>query len=487
MTTYTEVEKSNEREKANVAASSVLAAVFITAFKLVIGLMTHSLGIMAEAAHSGLDLVAAAVTFFAVRISGKPPDEKQMFGYGKVENLSALFETLLLFVTCIWIIYEAVQRLFFKSVQVEVSPWSFIVMAVSIIVDVTRSRALMKAAKKHGSQALEADALHFSTDVWSSSVVIGGLILVTLGEYLTARSLVSEAVTAWLHRADALAALGVSIIVIYVSYQLGRRTIDGLLDRAPQGLHEQITREVSKIPGLVGVRKMRIRPSGPITFVDMVLDIPRNASFEQAHQIGIDAKAAVKNLIPRADVMVHMDPIVNNQESTVESVKSVVTRNGMGVHSIRVYDTPQGMGLEMHVEVPETLSVAEAHARVSQIETEMHQEIHGLGEIVTHIEPLGDTDSRHKMDMASSEVIQQNVMKIAGSIEGIKDCHSIILYQEGDKMSLSCHCNLSPEINIADAHRITGKLERQLLLEMPDLDRVYIHVEPTEDASTKPA
>ena len=187
MTSYVEIVNSDEQEKKSVALSSVLAAIFITAFKLTIGLLTHSLGILAEAAHSALDLVAAAVTFFAVRISGRTPDEKLMFGYGKVENLSALFETFLLLLTCVWIISEAVKRLFFEHIQVEISIWSFIVMITSIIVDVSRSRALMKAAKKHGSQALEADALHFSTDVWSSSVVIGGLILTTLGGYFTGR------------------------------------------------------------------------------------------------------------------------------------------------------------------------------------------------------------------------------------------------------------------------------------------------------------
>ena len=163
-----------EREKRLVALSSVLAAIFLTSMKIVVGLLTHSLGILSEAAHSGLDLIAAAVTLFAVRLSDRPPDREHPYGHGKIENLSALVETLLLLATCVWIIYEAIDRLFFKSVHVEASIWSFIVMGTSIGIDVTRSRALMRTAKKHNSQALEADALHFSTDVWSSSVVIAG-------------------------------------------------------------------------------------------------------------------------------------------------------------------------------------------------------------------------------------------------------------------------------------------------------------------------
>ena len=204
-------------------------------------------------------------------------------------------------------------------------------MLTSIVVDVSRSRALMKAAKKHGSQALEADALHFSTDVWSSSVVIGGLLLVTLGEFLKARALVPESVIVWLHRADAIAALGVSFIVIYVSINLGKRTIDGLLDKAPKGLNTQIVQEVSKIPGLLKVRQVRIRPSGPSTFVDMILEVPRAASLEEAHNITVEAKAIVKRLIDRVDIIFHMDPMVQDRESIIESVQSIAGRNGLSV------------------------------------------------------------------------------------------------------------------------------------------------------------
>jgi cation diffusion facilitator family transporter len=162
-------------EKRSVAISSVIAAVGLTGFKLIVGFATGSLGILAEAAHSGLDLMAAVMTFLAVRISGKPADPNHLYGHGKVENLSALFETLLLLVTCIWIIYEARHRLLFHTIDLEVNYWSFTVMITSIVVDISRSRMLYRAARKYNSQALEADALHFSTDIWSSGVVILGL------------------------------------------------------------------------------------------------------------------------------------------------------------------------------------------------------------------------------------------------------------------------------------------------------------------------
>lgn len=485
MATFNDAELLAEKEKNGAAFSSVLAAIFIAAFKMVVGILTHSLGIMAEAAHSALDLIAAFVTFFAVRISNKAPDEKKMFGYGKVENFSALIETILLLVTCGWIIYEAVDRLFFKSVEVEISIWSFIVMITSIVINISRSRVLMRVAKKHGSQALEADALHFETDVWSSYVVIGGLLLVTLAKFLSSRALVPQGVITWLNRADSIAALGVSAIVIYVSLELGKRTIDALLDSAPKGLHDQIVDKVSKIPGLLKIRQVRIRPSGPSTFIDMILEIPRSVSFEEAHHIGVEAKAIVKSLVERADVIVHMDPMVQDRESVVETVHSVAGRNGLSVHSIRVNWNDSRINLDMHIEVPESDTVAQAHERVSRVEAQLRNEILNLDEISTHIEPQGDQESRHIVNLANSDQIKLIVTSLPKTMPDVKNCHNIIVYKEGENYSLSFHCTLSPTISISEAHRITAEMERRLIHEISGVDRVYIHVEPPEDASSE--
>src|SRR5215467_9746217 len=168
-------------EKRTVAGNSVLAAVLITGLKIVVGVTTGSLGILSEAAHSGLDLVAALITFFSVRVSDKPADADHQYGHGKVENFSAFLETGLLLLTCLWIVYEAIKRLILPNVEIEPSFAAFTVMFLSIAVDSWRSRALGRIATKYDSQALQADALHFSTDIWSSSVVIVGLALVWLG------------------------------------------------------------------------------------------------------------------------------------------------------------------------------------------------------------------------------------------------------------------------------------------------------------------
>jgi cation diffusion facilitator family transporter len=272
----------------------------LTTFKLIVGILTNSLGILAEAAHSGLDLVAAAMTYFAVRVSDKPPDREHPFGHGKIENLSALFETLLLLATSGWIIYEAIQRLFFVSVKVEASIWSFIVMGTSIVIDYTRSRILYRAARKYKSQALEADALHFSTDIWSSSVVILGLIGLTIARYVPGLD--------WMHKADSVAALVVAVIVIYISGQLGMRTIAGLLDTAPTGLAEKIEKVAAGVPGVVDAHAIRIRPSGAHTFIDMHVTMDGGVSLRDAHATTEVIEDAILKEISPADVTVHVEP-----------------------------------------------------------------------------------------------------------------------------------------------------------------------------------
>jgi cation diffusion facilitator family transporter len=289
-----------EREKRLAALSSVIAAIFLTSFKLVVGLMTGSLGILSEAAHSGLDLVAALVTLLAVRVSDKPADEHHPYGHGKIENLSALVETSLLLVTCAWIIYEAIQRLFFKTVHVDASVWAFLVMGTSIVIDYSRSRVLARVAHKYNSQALEADALHFSTDIWSSSVVILGLIGVKIAELFPQWKLLAEA--------DAVAALGVALLVIWVSLRLGRRTVEALLDTAPAGLAGQIERTVESLPGVADCHQVRVRPSGAHLFVDVHVVMDGDQSLADAHALTEVIEDAVSRLAPGADVTVHAEP-----------------------------------------------------------------------------------------------------------------------------------------------------------------------------------
>ena len=295
---------NREREKRMVALMSVIAAIGLTAIKIIVGVFTGSLGILAEAAHSGLDLVAAIMTLLAIRISDRPADPEHNYGHGKVENLSALFETLLLLGTCVWIIYEAVQRLFFKPVELDVSIWAFIIMAISIVVDISRSRILNRVAKKYKSQALEADGLHFSTDIWSSSVVIVGLFCVKLGEWFPKLE--------FLHHADAVAALAVAMIVVLISVRLGMRTITALLDTAPKGLKEKVTGEVESIKGVVDCHNVRIRYSGAKVFLDVHILVDGGKSLQEVHDLTEKIENKIEQIIPDVDVTVHPEPQVFN-------------------------------------------------------------------------------------------------------------------------------------------------------------------------------
>jgi cation diffusion facilitator family transporter len=460
------------REKRAVALSSVAAGLFLTGMKLAVGLMTGSLGILSEAAHSALDFMAAAVTWFAVRVSGRPADREHTYGHGKVENLSALLETFLLLVTCGWIIHEAVQRLFFKQVHVEATGWAFAVMLTSIIVDLSRSRALKRAASKYESQALEADALHFSTDVWSSAVVLLGLV----GVLFSARPGL-----AWLLKADALAALGVAAIVVWVSYQLGRRTIAQLLDAVPPGLRDDIERTV-RLPGVVEVLRVRVRRSGPEAFADVTLSVARDTGLQTAHQIATSAEAAVRRKLPRADVVVHIEPAESPGGTeigdTLDTVRAIAKGLGLAAHDINVERVLGSRSVELHLEVDESLSVAAAHEQATAFERALRESVPGVGTIVTHIEPAGPSGSAHRPEPAEEALVLDVLRELARDESLRCDPHDVTVRRSGDELAVSFHCALDPDTAITTAHALTERVERGLRARLPGLGRVAIHVEP---------
>ena len=279
-------------EKKTVALSSIAAAVFLTGSKIVIGIITGSLGLLSEALHSCLDLAAAIITYFSVRISDKPADKKHHFGHGKVENLSALIQTVLLLITCGWIIHEAANRLIAKNVEIKVTIWAYIVIIISIIVDISRSRILSRAAKKYNSQALEADALHFSTDIWSSSVVLLGLICAQFGFYF----------------ADPIAALVVALIVLYVCCRLGKKAIDILLDKAPAQSYEFVADILNSHPEIKKYHHLKLRTAGADTFVSFNIHLNPSMSFSDVHKFCDHLEKDIQHKIPRCEVYIHAEP-----------------------------------------------------------------------------------------------------------------------------------------------------------------------------------
>lgn len=278
--------------KKKAAMSSIVAALFLTTMKFVVGILTFSLGIISEAIHSLLDLLAAVITFVSVSMSDKPADREHQYGHGKIENLSAFLESVLLVITCGWILYEAVSRLLANNADVKVTVWSYIVVIASMLIDISRSRMLFKAAKHNNSQALEADAIHFSTDILSSGVVLLGLVCSHFGYY----------------KADAISAIGVAIIVLTISYRLGKRAIDVLLDRVPDGLTEKVEEQLKSDGDIIEFHDLKIRVAGPDTFVKVNVHINPDLDIAAAHDICDKIEQKICSMIPRCEIIVHAEP-----------------------------------------------------------------------------------------------------------------------------------------------------------------------------------
>jgi cation diffusion facilitator family transporter len=461
-------------EKRSVALYSVLAALLLTGTKIAVGLWTGSLGIVAEALHSGLDLAAALVTLWAVRVSGRPADAEHAYGHGKIENLSALFETLLLLGTCVWILWEAVARLFFRAaVHVDANLWAFLVVIFSIIIDYSRSRALLRVARKYESQALEADALHFSTDIWSSAVVLLGLLGVLAAHELD---------VLWLAKADAVSALGVAGVVVWISLRLGRKSVDDLLDSVPPELGRRIA-AAAKVADVREVRQVRVRRSGPGLFVDLALVLAPGESLDRSHEIADRAEAAIKEQFPRADVVVHLEPAPISTDDLAATARRLAERHGSTAHDIRVFEEDGRRTMELHLEMAESLPLGEAHRRASALESELQAVVPGLAKAITHIEPAREPGPAHNADPSEVERIRASLLRFPELVQLGIQAHDLNVRRSGHELAISFHCTLAAATSIKDAHAFTERIEQYLRTQVPNLGRVTVHTEPPGEHS----
>jgi len=460
-------------EKRRVALSSVLAALGITALKVLVGISTHSLGILSEAAHSGLDLVAAMVTLLSVRVSDMPADAEHQYGHGKVENFSAFIETGLLLLTCVWIVWEASRRLAgHHAVHIEPSIAAFTVLAVSMFVDWWRSRELRKIARKYDSQALEADALHFSTDIFSSAMVMLGLGLVALGHFWPGN--------VWLVRADSIAALVVSVIIVYVSWRLARQTIDALLDAAPAGYRNRIADEVLTVDGVIEVERVRIRRAGNRYFADLAVGLARNVTFQRSEQVVADISGRVRDILPDADVVVHPVPRETGSENIFDRIRAVAARNNYSVHDISVQDLGGYLHVEQHLELNENMTLKDAHDVVTQVEAQMRNEVPELSTILTHIESEPATiEPGEKIERDAA--LEDRLKPILREFPEVIDMHDVEIKRVRDKVYMSCHCTMSDGLLLSRVHDLSTALEIRFKQASPDLFRVLIHPEPQTD------
>jgi cation diffusion facilitator family transporter len=487
-----------QREKMIVALSSVGAAIGLTSLKIVVALLTGSLGIAAEAAHSGLDLVAAMMTFFAVRVADRPADATHNYGHGKVENLSAFLEAGLLLLTAAWVIYEAIQRLRFGGGHIEVSIWAFIVMTISIMVDVTRSRVLLRVARKLGSQALEADALHFSTDIWSSAVVIGGLLIVSLTHVLH--------LPIWFAQADAVAALGVSGIVIWVSMKLAKETIDALIDRSPTELLTSIGKRIEQIEEVTELRRMRVRRAGNKFFADIIIAAPRTLTFEQIHELSNDiereARDGVRTIFEQGDVdiVVHVEPVASSKETVIDQIHYLAERQGIHAHDIHVREVGDKLEADFDVEVQEDMDLANAHAVATQLEQAILQNNQRLCRVTTHLEAPNNTIVPRQDVTQHYPAMAQDIRRIADRIAGSGSAHDVHLYRpkltrsetrrstenkghvHTTELDLVFHTIFDAHAPLSQVHVDAEEIKRALRQAYPNLSEVTIHTEPPEYA-----
>lgn len=453
-----------QTEKEQVALSSIAASAGLTVAKALVGLTTGSLAILSEAGHSLIDLGATVMTYIAVRISGKPADEEHHYGHGKVEAVSALVETALLFLLSGIVIWEAVQRLVErKGHVVEATVWAFGVIIASIAIDFFRARALSRTAKKTSSQALEADALHFSSDLWSSSAVLVGLVGVHYG-------------FAW---ADSAAALIVAALVCVAGWRLGKRTIDTLTDVAPPGAAEKIKAIAARVPGVVKVEQVRARAVGGQTFIDLGVAVSRTLPLDRVSVLKHDVAATIREQMPGAEPVVTTDPVALNNETVLDRVMVIARNRALAVHHVTVHELKDRLAVSLDLEVDGKLSLGSAHEMADRLEDAIAAELGPDVEVETHIEPLQTQDaSGREASPERVKAVSIALSELATGDGSIRDIHNVRVRETDAGEIVNFHCRVDPQLTVRSVHENVDALERALKQKSPSIKRVIGHAEP---------
>jgi cation diffusion facilitator family transporter len=448
------------------------AAAVMTLLKLGAGLLSGSLGVLSDAAHSGLDLAAAALTFFSVNVSDKPADEDHTYGHGKIENLSAFGEAGLMAVSCVWIIGAAVRRILYRPVVVHNAMWPVLVLLASIGVDFWRSRRLRAVAGRTGSPALATDAFHFASDIWATTAVLAGLVTTWAGTRFGIGAL---------HYADPFAAVLVSFMILRMTIRLGHEAIGALMDEIPAETRRQLVSEVERVEGVLAVERARVRRAGAGYFADLTLAMPRRFTFEHTGELVEAATAAVQRALPRTDVVIHTVPRESRAESIFDRVRAVAARNNVSVHELSVQSHHGRLQVELHVEIDENTRLREAHVFVTSLEAEIRRKVPEIDSVLTHIESEPATIERPEETAVEDRRVELALRSVAAGIPEIVDVHAIAVGRTADHISLTCHCTLPDELPMHRVHELITELEDRFKLECPEVNRVTIHPEPLTD------
>ena len=450
-------------EKERTAIVSLAASLLLAAAKLAIGLAIGSLALITDALHSCVDFLATGVTWMAVRVADKPADASHPYGHGKFENIAALGEAALLLLLAGGVMVEAVGRLRAGEPPPNLSYVAVGVLLIEIVVNAWRARALKIVGRKTQSAALEADSLHFASDVFSSLAVLAGFALIAFGQ-------------AW---GDAAAAIAVAALVAGLALRLVRHTINALVDRAPEGVAERIKDRVGHLAAVLSVENVRVRSVGPKNFAEATIAVPRSLGIEQAAEVKDQAVAAVRAVLPGADVTIQSLPVSPTNETVRERVLLVAQRERAAVHHITVQHLSDRLALALDLEVDGGLSLAEAHAAADRLEASIRREFGLAAEIEVHIEPL-EPEVTDVED--TSETLRQSYVaaleEAARMIEGLSDVHDVRLRRSVRGTVLVAHCRLDPGETVESVHRRVDDLERLVRDRMPDIARIVIHAEP---------
>jgi len=453
-----------QEEKEQVALTSIFASAGLTVAKAIVGISTGSLGLLSEAGHSAIDFGATVMTYAAVRLSGKPADAKHPYGHGKIEALSALAATAMLFLLAGVVTWEAISRLIAPGHhQVETTVWAFGVIIVSIVVDFFRARALSRTAKATHSHALEADALHFSSDLWSSLAVLAGLIAVHFGA----------------HWADAAAALLVSVLICIAGWRLGRRTIDALIDMAPPGASDAITEAAAAVSGVVKVEQVRARAVGEQTFVDLTVAVSRTLPLDRVNAIKREIAAAIAERVRGADSIVNTDPVALSSETVLDRIMVIARNRALAVHHVTVHDIGERRAVSLDLEVDGKLTLRAAHELADALEDAIAAELGPGVEVETHIEPLQPEDaSGREAPPERVRAVEIALAELAPETRALRDIHDVRVRETDDGEIVNFHCTVDPDLSVQDVHERVDTLERALRVRSPSIKRVIGHAEP---------
>jgi cation diffusion facilitator family transporter len=450
--------------KSRVAAISVFASAGMAAAKFVVGVAIGSLALISEALHSSVDVVATVITWLVVRVSDRPADKEHHYGHGKLESISALGVIALLYVLAGGILVESYSRLREGAPPPTLSAIPFIVLVIDIAVNFWRARALQRTARETKSQALAADALHFTSDVLGSVAVIIGLALSGLGY-------------AW---GDAAAAVAVAVMIALLGLRLARSTVETLLDRAPDGASEKAATAIRAVPGVLDVERLRVRMVGSTHFIDAIVKVPRTYPIDRVEEIKRTAQEAVTTALGDADLTFTAVPVARDNESVRERIMVIARNSGLAVHHVTVHDLGGKLTVSIDLEVDGDMPLTAAHDIAQELERNIREEFGEDVEVDTHIEPL-EPELPVGTDAAPErvETIKTALSRFAAN-GAIHDIHSVRVRNTDAGEIVNFHCRAAPSMSVIKVHEKVDEIERALRRAFPTVKRVISHAEPPD-------